>query len=91
MNQKLLTALRIIGIPVVYGIILRLFFDIDRWNELFYVMSLPFLFCLPTIMGILTVYFSPLKNVKSGIYKLFMPWVPIGFFMLITLLVQIEG
>ncbi|PTB97435.1 hypothetical protein C9994_03005 [Marivirga lumbricoides] len=91
MNQKLLTTLKILGIPVIYGVILRLFFDVDQWDELFYVMSLSFLFCLPTIMGVLTIYFSPIEKVNSGTYKFFMPWVPIGFFMFITLIAQIEG
>lgn len=91
MKHKLLTLLKILGIPVVYGIILRLFFDVDQWDKLFYVMSLSFLFCLPTIMGILTVYFSPIDKAKNGTYKFFMPWAPIGFFMFITLLSQIEG
>jgi hypothetical protein len=91
MNQKLLSALKILGIPLVYGIILRLFFDVDHWGELFYVMSLSFLFCLPTIMGILTVYFSPEEKANNAFYKMFMPWLPVVFLMFITLVFQIEG
>lgn len=91
MNKNLLTILKIIGIPVIYGIILRLFFDVEQWDKLFYVMSLSFLFCLPTIMGILTIYFSPIEKINKRAYKLLMPWVPILLFMFITLFTQIEG
>lgn len=91
MNNKILTTINALSIPVVYAIILRLFFGIDKWDDLFSVMSVSFLFCLPTIMGILTVYFSPIEKTKSTNYKIFIPWVPILFFMVITLLLKIEG
>jgi hypothetical protein len=46
---------------------------------------------LPTIMGALTIYLSNDENLKSKPYRLFMPWVPVLFFFVITLVANIEG
>jgi hypothetical protein len=90
-KHKLFTLFKVIAIPTAYAIVLRLFFGINSWNELFTVMSYSFLFCLPTIVGVLTIYFSPIEKVRKSVYRIFMPWVPIFFFFAITLLVALEG
>lgn len=87
-TKKLLIA---IGIPTIYAIVLRLFFGIERWNELFEVMSVTFLFCLPTIVGGLTVYLSEKEKVEKLTYRIFTPWIPIVLFLVITLAFAIEG
>lgn len=81
----------IIGIPTLYGILLRILFGINSWNDLLSVMSVTFLFCLPTIIGALTVYFSNIEKVKKFSYRFFMPWIPIFAFFLITLAISLEG
>lgn len=91
MNKNLQNFLIVIGVPTLYAIVLRLFFGVDQWNDLFEVMSISFLFCLPTIVGALSVYFSKLEKVESLSYRIFMPWVPIGLFLVVTLLLAIEG
>jgi len=90
-NETLLTALKVIAIPIVYAIALRLFFEVDSWSELYGVMSVTFLVLLPTIVGILTVYFSSVDSASSYGYRLFMPWVPIFGFFIITILTLLEG
>lgn len=80
-----------ISIPVLYCLILRLFFGVDTWSNLYSVMSVTFLFCSPTIAGALTVYFSSSEKVKSRSYCVFAPWIPIGIFLIITLLFSLEG
>ncbi len=80
-----------IGIPVLYAIALRFIFGVEAWNQLFWVMSISFLCCLPTIVGALTVYLSAEEKVKSLSYQFFAPWVPIMIFFVITLLVSWEG
>jgi hypothetical protein len=87
-TKKILIA---IGIPTMYAIGLRLFFGIDTWSELFSVMSVTFLFLLPTIVGALTVYLSPNEKAKSLVYQIFMPWIPVFLFLIITLIFVIEG
>jgi len=91
MNNKLRRALLIVFIPVLYALILRLLFGIDSWDKVFYVMTISFLFCLPLIVGMLTIALSPMESVKKFIYRFFAPWAPIFIFAIITLLFNIEG
>lgn len=91
MNRIAKNILIVIGIPTIYAVVLRLFFGIDRWNELFEVMSVTFLLCLPSIVGGLTVFLSDIKKVKKLWYRIFTPWVPILAFLMITLASAIEG
>lgn len=90
-NAKLLTALKVIAIPTGYAIILRLFFGVSTWMELFTVMSISFLFCLPTVVGALAIYFSDIEQVRKLWYRVFVPWIPILVFLVITLAVALEG
>jgi hypothetical protein len=90
-NPRLLTFLKVIAIPTGYAIILRLFFGVSTWENLFTVMSVSFLFCLPTIVGVLTIYFSTIEKVKNRAYRIFTPWIPILIFLVITLAFALEG
>jgi hypothetical protein len=91
MNRKLKNTLIAFGIPTFYAVILRLLFGIKGWNELFSVMSITFLFLLPSIIGALTVYLSDKNKVGKLSYRIFAPWIPIFLFLIITLLFAIEG
>ena len=91
MNRTTKNTLIAIGIPTLYAVVLRLFFGIDNWNELFSVMSVTFLFLLPTIVGALTVYLSSTEKAKSIAYRIFTPWIPVFLFLIITLALAIEG
>lgn len=91
MNSKLKKPIIAIGIPTIYAVVLRLFFGIKTWSDLFSVMSVTFLFLLPTIVGALTVYLSEKEKVKKLWYRIFVPWIPIFLFLLITLALAIEG
>ena len=90
-KENLIRALKIIAIPTLYAIVLRLFFGIESWRDLFSVMSVSFLFCLPTIVGALTIYLSSEKNAKSFKYKFFAPWIPIFIFLFFTIVFAWEG
>lgn len=90
-KQKLITTLKIIAIPTIYALLLRLLFGVSTWSGLFNMMSKTFLFLLPSIIGALTVYFSSEEKVKRISYRIFTPWLPIFAFFLITLLFAIEG
>ena len=92
MNSRIIkTTLIVIGIPVLYAVVLRLFFGVKTWGALFSVMSVSFLFCVPTIVGALTVLLSDKEKVKSIAYRIFVPWIPIFLFLIITLALAIEG
>lgn len=91
MNNTTKNTLIAIGIPTIYAVILRLVFGINTWSDLFSVMSLTFLFLLPTIVGALTVYLSKIEKIQRLRYRIFMPWVPVLLFLVITLAFAIEG
>lgn len=85
------SVLLVIGIPTLYAIVLRLLFGINTWRELYTVMSVSFLFCLPTIVGALTMFFSNADKVKRFTYRFFAPWIPVVVFFILTLAFSIEG
>lgn len=91
MNTRLRNVLLVFGIPTLYAVLLRLIFGIDTWEEMLGVMTISFLFILPVILGILTVYLSSEENANKGWYKFFAPWIPIFLFLIITILFNIEG
>lgn len=84
-------ALIIIAIPTLYALVIRFFFGVKGWNEVFSMMSKTFLFLLPFIVGALTVYFSKIEKVRKLAYRIVAPWVPIMVFFVFTLLTAIEG
>jgi hypothetical protein len=91
MNKTLVKRiLLVIAIPTFYAVVLRSFFGVDAWS-LFSVMSISFLFCLPTIVGALTVYFSSIDKAQKLAYRLFTPWIPILIFLVLTLALAWEG
>lgn len=90
-KQKIITTLKIIAIPTIYALLLRTLFGVSTWNGIFNMMSKTFLFLLPSIVGALAVYFSKEEKVKSLSYRIFIPWIPIFVFFLITLFFAIEG
>ncbi|SER11748.1 hypothetical protein SAMN05421824_3049 [Hyunsoonleella jejuensis] len=93
MNEKIKNTLIAIGIPVVYAILVRIIFgmNLKTWDDFFQVMSVTFLFLLPTIIGALTVYLSSQEKAKSIAYRIFTPWIPVFLFLILTLAWGIEG
>uniref|UniRef100_UPI002349FB53 hypothetical protein n=1 Tax=Flavobacteriaceae TaxID=49546 RepID=UPI002349FB53 len=93
MNEKLKNILIVIGIPVVYAILVRIIFGmkLKTWDDFFQVMSVTFLFLLPTIIGSLTVYLSSEEKAKRITYRIFTPWIPVFLFLILTLAWGIEG
>lgn len=90
-KSRLVRALLVIGIPTLYALLLRIFFGVNSWKDLYSVMSFTFLCCLPTIVGALTIYFSSQEKAQSFSYKFFMPWVPIFIFFVLTMALALEG
>ncbi len=90
-KEKIISALKIAAIPTIYALIMRLFFGVSTWNEIFNMMSKTFLFLLPTIVGALAIYFSDIEKVKNLSYRVFIPWIPVLSFFFITLIFLIEG
>ena len=90
-RENVKTTLKFIGIPLVAAFIIKYFFGIADWNSLFGVMTITFFMSLPYVVGVLTIYFSKEEKVARLVYRIFMPWVPIFLFFIITLVFSIEG
>ena len=88
---KVKSILPVILIPTLYALALRLLGGTDSWKHVFEIMSLTFLYFVPTIVGALTVYFSSMEKVKSLKYRITAPWMPILLFLVVTLAFAIEG
>ena len=91
MNPKVSLIIKILVVPTLYAIILRLFFGVKDWESIFSVMSVSFLLLLPFIVGTLSVYFSSDASAENVLYKIFIPWLPVFLFLMITLLLAWEG
>jgi hypothetical protein len=92
MNHKRLNSvLWAIGIPVAYALLLRIVFDMDIIRNFAAVMSITLFISLPFGVGVITIAVSSAEKVKRRTYRIFMPWLPIGLFFILTLLVQMEG
>jgi hypothetical protein len=89
--KKFQSILRIIAIPVIYAVMARLMVGSDIWSDWYSVMSITFIFCVPTVIGAITVYYSSAEKVERFSYRFFMPWVPILIFLAFTLIIAWEG
>jgi hypothetical protein len=90
-RRNFFDALTIVGVPIAFALIYRFTFDIDRGNSLWAIMSLSFLLSLPYIVGVITVFVSRIERARNIAYRVFAPWIPILGFLLLTLLIEIEG
>ena len=91
MHPKLKTWLLILSIPVTYALILRFVFDLNIFRHFITVMSISFFISVPFGVGYLTIGLSNIEKVKKKSYRIFMPWIPIGIFLFLTLTLAIEG
>ena len=90
-QHKIVNLLLIIGIPIAAMLLTSVIFKIDLFRDFFSVMSGSFIFLIPFGAGALTVYLSSIEKAASTVYRIFLPWVPILIFFVLTLLVAFEG
>lgn len=62
-THKVYPYIKILLIPLIYALILRFIFG-SSWKGIYNLMSLSFMFLLPTIVGFLSIYFSKIEKVK---------------------------
>ncbi|HEX3386941.1 MAG TPA: TIGR01777 family oxidoreductase [Mucilaginibacter sp.] len=91
LRDRLVKILLVVGIPLLFGLIMRFLFGIDSWNALLSVMSVSFIFLVPFGIGALTIYFSGIKDVEKITYRIFMPWLPILGLLALTIAFAMEG
>jgi hypothetical protein len=91
MNPKQRRWLLLLGIPVLYALVMWLLFDMNPFQDFAPVMSIGFLFGVPFEIGYLIIFFSPIRLVKDIRYRIFIPWVPVLLFLLLTIVFRLEG
>ena len=91
MELKPKVILLAILVPIAYAVLVRLVFGLETMDEVVGVMTISFLFCLPTVVGILTVYMFDQDKTTSIYFRIFVPWVPVFGFLLVTLVLALEG
>jgi len=91
MTEKSKHWARVIGIPIMVAFAIRFLFDVNSWQGLWSVMTITFFISLPYLVGVLTIYLSNKERVESWGYSVFTPWIPIFVFLLLTMLLAIEG
>ena len=92
MNKSLATRIALVlAVPVLYALAIRYLFGLSPVSELYSVMSITFLFLMPTVVGALTVYLSSIDNVRSLAYRILAPWAPILIFFIATIALSWEG
>jgi hypothetical protein len=89
--RRFIRTLKMLAIPTIYALLLRYVFGQHSWNDVFNMMSITFLFLLPSTVGALTIYFSNIEKVKRLSFRFFAPWIPVFAFFIITLFFAIEG
>lgn len=76
---------------IFYGIVAQFFIRLQMFDTLFGVMSFGYVFLLPFVLGILTVFFAPPSSQRSWVYRILMPWVTTGICLAASLIVGWEG
>jgi hypothetical protein len=93
--RKYYPALSGIGAGILYGLAARLLFS-STWNQgpnmtLWGIMTFGFIFIVPFALGFLTVYIAELDKKRSWWFRIFMPWAPGMFLLLLAGAVGWEG
>ena len=80
-----------IFVPVVFGTGMLYVMDVLEAWKLLGVMSIAFLFFVPFGMGFLNVWVATYEQSQRRNFAIFMPWVSMLFFLLVTTLTEMEG
>jgi len=83
--------LKIIIIPILFALLLRIIFGASIFDDFLSVMTWTFFLLVPAAIGALTIYFSNVEKAKSMNYRFFAPWLPIILVIFLTILIGLEG
>ncbi|KQS28344.1 hypothetical protein [Dyadobacter sp. Leaf189] len=78
-------------VALLFALTIYWVFRRNWWQELFAVMTLSFLLCMPFGMGFLTIYFRGERNAAGKRDAILIPWLPLSAFVILTLFWQLEG
>lgn len=78
-----------IALATMHGLLIRLLFG--SANGLMEIMSVTFLFFVPSLIGFLTVILMPARKITTGTAAFFTPWLTSLVLLVITILMNMEG
>lgn len=76
---------------VLYGAVCQATFRWDRLGELYAIMSFGFVFILPVVLGVITLWFATPGQRQSWAFRIFGPWATVGLGLLVSLAIGWEG
>jgi hypothetical protein len=77
------------SLAIVYGLLMRFVFGFA--DGFLQVLSIGFVFAVPLGIGALTVGFSKIERVQSGLFAFFAPWLSVLGLLIVTMAIAIEG
>lgn len=78
-----------IALATAHGLLIRLLFG--SANGLMEIMSVTFLFFVPSLIGFLTVILMPARKITTGVAAFFTPWLTSLVLLVVTILLNMEG
>lgn len=79
-------------IGIIYGLSCQYGIQTDSMKEIFYGVSIGFVFILPILLGSITVYFGERNGgSKSWISRIFMPWLTALLCLFLAMITGLEG
>jgi len=80
-----------IAYGVAYGVVAQFAIRLNMLGGLFGAMSFGFVFVLPFVFGVITLWFADKKSQQSWIFRIFAPWGSTSICLVFSLLVGWEG
>ncbi len=80
--------LKVILIPILFALILRVLFGASLFDNYLSVMTWTFFILVPLAIGALTIYYSSIDKARSILYRIFAPWLPILIVITLTILIS---
>jgi hypothetical protein len=90
----IITNPRILGVVlgVVYGISIRLVFELDQFKGIGELVTISFMFIVPFVIGFIRIYFEAKITPEISVGRMiFVSWQPIFVFLLTTFFTLLEG
>ncbi len=79
-------------IGVVYGLAIRLLWEVDALQAIGGLVTISFMFIMPFAIGFMRIHFESKLNTELSVRKMVtLPWQPILFFILATAITLLEG
>lgn len=78
-------------IGAVYGLLCQFVLGREELKDWFSVMTMGFVFIMPFILGVVTLYFANSESRSSWVYRIFMPWATASLCLLLSFVTGMEG